>query len=146
MTLDSKCYYIVIIIFFSICWFFSVNRCVFCAERDTNWYNELVIIVVLLLWMPEQHFFSVNNVSECLSHSMLCRIHQLFVYLCRFSQMNLLSTFLINNNCSSCQGVKRLLQCLYLNKYKKKTLRREDQKRCSLSLSYAHLHTVNPAV
>ena len=48
--------------------------------------------------------------------------------------------------CVMCQKVKRLLQHLYLNKYKKKTLRREDQKRCSFSLSYAHLCTVNPAV
>ena len=93
MTLGSKCYYIVTIISLSIHWFFSVNRCVFCTERDTNWYYRLVIVVVLLLCMSEQCFFSADNVSECLSHSVLHRIHQLFVCLCRFLQMNLLSTF-----------------------------------------------------
>ena len=73
----------------------------FCTERGTNWYYRLVIIVVLLLCMLKQCFFSADNVSECLSCSVLCRICQLFVCLCRFLQMNLLSTFLINNNCSS---------------------------------------------
>ena len=43
--------------------------------------------------MLKQYFFSADNVSECLSHSVLCRIHQLFVCLCRFLQINLLPTF-----------------------------------------------------
>ena len=93
MTLDSKCYYIVTIVSPPIHWFLSVNRCVFCAERGTNWYYRLVIIVVPLLCMLKQCFFSADNVSEYLSHSVLCRIHQLFVCLCRFLQINLLPTF-----------------------------------------------------